>query len=96
MSWIKNLVLLSVSIGVCYCVLLLGDWFLSRQINLAIMQQIENSEARKINGANNTHQNLTANANNFAITPAFASAFTPNVPATKPPIPTAAVLSPDL
>ena len=55
-----------------------------------------NSEPRKTSGANNTHQNLTANANSFAITPAFARAFTPNVPATKPPMPTAAVLSPDL
>ena len=53
------------------------------------------SEPRNTSGAKITHQNLTAKANNFAITPAFARAFTPNVPATKPPIPTAAALSPD-
>ncbi len=47
-------------------------------------------------GAKITHQNFIANANNFARTPALAKAFTPKVPATNPPILTAAVLSPDL
>ena len=55
-----------------------------------------NNPPSKTSGANKIHQNLTANAKSLANTPALANALTPKVPATKPPIPTAAVLSPDL
>ena len=48
MNWIKNFTLLSVSIIFCFCVLVVGDWFLSRQINQALENQMENSEATKI------------------------------------------------
>ena len=48
MSWIKNFSLLSVSIFFCFCVLVIGDWLLSKQINQAIENQIEKSEAVKI------------------------------------------------
>ncbi|MEL0326274.1 MAG: hypothetical protein VXA09_04635 [Burkholderiaceae bacterium] len=48
MSWIKNFLLLSVSISFCFCLLVIGDWLLTRQINQAIENQIENSEAEKI------------------------------------------------
>ena len=55
-----------------------------------------NKPPKKTSGAKIIHQNLAANPNNFASTPALAKALTPKVPATKLPIPTAAVLSPDL
>ena len=47
-------------------------------------------------GAKIIHQNLARNGRNFANIPTLAKALTPKVPATKPPIPTAAILSPDL
>ena len=47
---------------------------------------------KKANGANNIHQNLS----NLASKPVLAKAFTPNDPATNPPIPAAAILSPGL
>lgn len=48
MNWIKNLTLLSVSIIFCFCVLVVGDWFLLRQVNQATKNQIAKSEAAKI------------------------------------------------
>ena len=47
-------------------------------------------------GAKIIHQNLAKNGRNFANIPILAKAFTPKLPATKPPIPMAAILSPDL
>ena len=43
-----------------------------------------------------SNQNCIVGGINFAKIPALAKAFTPNVPATNPPIPKAATLSPDL
>ena len=50
-NWIKNLALISVSTSFCLCLLIIGDWFLLRQINSAIEQQKEKSEARHIEDA---------------------------------------------
>ena len=47
---------------------------------------------KKANGASNIHQNLA----NLTSIPVFANALTPNDPATNPPIPAAAILSPAL
>lgn len=58
MSWIKNFVLLSVSGSFCFCLLVLGDWFLSKQINLAIKQQIEKSEAAKIEDTRSRNEDI--------------------------------------
>ena len=47
---------------------------------------------KKAKGANNIHQNLAS----LTRIPVLAKTLTPSEPATKLPIPTAAILSPDL
>ncbi len=47
MSWIKNTVLFSVSLGICVVLLIVGDWFVARTIDSAL-ERTSFSEARQI------------------------------------------------
>ena len=62
MSWIKNFSLLSVSISFCFCVLVIGDWLLTRQINQAIEYQIDKSEAVKIEETRQKNEDIPQKA----------------------------------
>jgi hypothetical protein len=62
MNWIKDFTLLSVSISFCFCVLVTGDWLFTRQINLAIAQQTENSEAEKAQEARRRNEDVPQRA----------------------------------
>ena len=62
MSWIKNFTLLSVSIIFCFCVLVIGDGLLSRQINQAIENQIAKSEATKIQETRQKNEDIPQRA----------------------------------
>lgn len=58
MNWIKNLLLLSFSVSFCFSLLVIGDWFLARKINLTIEQQIKKSEAAKIEDARARNEDI--------------------------------------
>lgn len=48
MNWIRNFLLFAISLIICYCLLIIGDWYINKVTTLQVIINKSNIEARKI------------------------------------------------
>jgi hypothetical protein len=58
MNLIKNTVLFGISLVVCFSLLIIGDWYITRQINEAFLTNVSLSDARKIEDIRHRNEDI--------------------------------------